>query len=127
MKAILRNYRQSPRKVRLVADLIRGKKIPEAQKTLRFLTKRASRPLAKLLSSAVANARHNRGVADEKDLFIKEIRVDDGSTLKRFMPRAMGRATPIHKRTSHISIVLGAKNVTDAKKADAPGELETAK
>lgn len=96
--------------MRLVADTIRGKAVSDARTSLHFLNKKASVPLRKLIDSAVANARENDQVSDEDSLFIKEIRVDEGFTLKRFMPRAMGRATRINKRTSHISIVLDKKS-----------------
>lgn len=113
--AKLKNYRQSPRKVRIVADLVRGKKVTDAVNSLRFLAKRAGTPIEKLISSAVANAK-NIGV-DEKDLFIKEIRVDKGLTMKRWMPRARGRASAIHKRSSHVLVVLDIKEPKTAKKA----------
>ena len=106
--AKLSNYRQSPRRVRLVADLVRGKKVPEAVTELNFLTKRASSPIKKLIESAVANAK-NLSV-DTDSLFIKEIRVDKGVVMKRSMPRARGRAFPINKRTSHVMIVLDTAN-----------------
>ena len=105
MKAILKTYRQSPRKVRLVADTIRGKRVPDALATLSFLEKRAAAPIKKLLESAVANARQNFGT-DPDDLAVREITVNKGAVLKRSMPRARGRATPIKKRTSHIAITL---------------------
>lgn len=104
MRAYIKNYRQSPRKVRLVANLIRGRSVPEALIELDFLAKRASLPLKKLLLSAVANAK-NQGV-DKEDLVIKELRVDKGVTLKRMRPAAMGVAHRINKRTSHIALVL---------------------
>lgn len=106
MKAVLKNYRQSPRKVRLVADLVRGKNVPHAVTALQFLNKRAALPVKKLIDTAVANARENNSISDENTLYIKEIRVDEGFTLKRFMPRAQGRATRINKRTSHIHLLL---------------------
>ncbi|OHA19124.1 MAG: 50S ribosomal protein L22 [Candidatus Taylorbacteria bacterium RIFCSPHIGHO2_01_FULL_45_63] len=105
VKAILRNYRQSPRKVRLVADLVRGKKVDRALTVLDFLTKKASEPVRNVIKLAVANARHNFHLDPDK-LFIKEIRVDDGVTLMRRMPRARGSAYPIRKRTSHIEVLL---------------------
>ncbi|OGI73094.1 50S ribosomal protein L22 [Candidatus Nomurabacteria bacterium RIFCSPHIGHO2_02_FULL_41_18] len=107
MKAFLKNYRQSPRKVRAVADLVRGKKAEAAMAELGFLPKRAGVPLKKLLSSAVANAK-NIGVQAE-NLFIKEFRVDKGITMKRMMPAAMGSAHRINKRTSNITLVLAEK------------------
>ncbi len=103
--AKLRHLRISPRKVRLVADLIRGKNVEEALSILQFTNKRSSLPLAKLLQSAVANADQQDNV-DVDRLFVKTICVDGGPTIKRFRPRAMGRATPILKRTSHVSIAL---------------------
>jgi large subunit ribosomal protein L22 len=105
--ARLNSYRQSPRKVRLVADAIRGKKIADAFVQLDLITKRATDPLAKLLKSAVANAA-NLGV-DTDNLIVREIRVDGGVTMKRSMPRARGSAYPIRKRTSHVILVLGEK------------------
>ncbi len=103
------NYlRMSPRKVREVADVIRGRPVQAAQEYLKFLSKSPRAPLEKLLKSAVHNAKHNYGLEPEK-LFIKELRVDGGPTLKRQMPRAFGRAFPIRKRSSHITLVLGEK------------------
>src|SRR3954467_15825418 len=107
MKAYLKNYRQSPRKVRLVAGLIRGKKVGEAQVELDFLAKGASVPLKKLLNSAISNAK-NMGI-EADNLFIKELRVDKGVTLKRMMPAAMGSGHRINKRSSHVMITLAEK------------------
>lgn len=107
MKAILKNYRQSPRKVRLVADVVRGKKVTEALAMLRFVDKRASGPFAKVVESAVANAVQAGKSIDR--LFIKKVVVDKGTILKRFMPRARGSASRINKRNSHISVELGEK------------------
>jgi large subunit ribosomal protein L22 len=107
MKAFLKNYRQSPRKVRLVAGLIRGKKVNGAIAELDFLAKRAGTPMKKLLASAVANAKYS-GI-DIENLFIKELRVEKGVTLKRMMPAAMGSGHRINKRTSHITLTLGEK------------------
>ncbi len=107
MKAILKNYRQSPRKVRLLADLVRGKKVADALATLEFVNKRAAEPFAKLIKSAKANA-VNHGAAEGK-LFIKAVAVDKGTVMKRFMPRARGSASPINRRNSHLSIELGEK------------------
>ncbi len=109
MKARLKNYRQAPRKVRLVADLIRGKEVGRALTELEYLPKRASRVMRKLVESAVANAEHNFKVSPE-NLFIKEVRVDKGITLKRWRARARGVAKRINKRTSNIIITLGIKN-----------------
>jgi len=107
MKAFLKNYRQAPRKVRLVASLIKGKNVSEALVELDFLAKRAGLPIKKLLLSAVANAKQ-MGMEAE-NLFIKELRVDKGITMKRMMPVAMGTGHRINKRTSHLNIVLGEK------------------
>ena len=109
MKAFLKNYRQSPRKVRLVAGLIKGKSVAEAITELDFLAKRAGLPIKKLLLSAVANAKQ-MGIEME-NLFIKELRVDKGIVMKRMMPAAMGSGHRINKRTSHLNILLGEKIV----------------
>lgn len=103
--AQLNNYRQSPRKVRLVANLIKGKKVSEAFDLLGFVTKAATLPIKKLLKSAVVNAKNNNGI-EVADLSIKDIQVNAGVVLKRSMPRARGSAFPILKRTSHIKVVL---------------------
>jgi len=107
MKAILKNYRQSPRKVRLLADVVRGKKVADALSVLRFVDKRAAVPFAKVIESAKANA-INAGLSAEK-LFVKKVSVDKGTVLKRFMPRARGSAGRINKRNSHITVELGEK------------------
>ena len=106
MKAILRNYRQSPRKVALAAALVRGKTAGVALHQLRFATKRASAPLIKLIESAISNAK-NQGVVNPEGLTIQEFRVDKGVTLKRMMPRARGSAARILKRSSHVILTLG--------------------
>lgn len=103
--AHLRQYRQSPRKVRLVASLVSGKSVTNALQELAFLDKRATLPVKKLIESAVANAKNNLGLGIE-NLFIKELRVDKAPVLKRSMPRARGSAFPIHKHSSHISVIL---------------------
>lgn len=108
MKSYLKNYRQSPRKVRLVADTVRGKKVEIALRDLAFITKRATDPIAKLIESAVANAKNNFN-ANVENLFVKEIQVNKGITLKRIMPRARGSAARINKRSSHVSITLEEK------------------
>lgn len=106
--AQVKYIRMSPRKVRLVADIIRDLPVNEARTQLLHLRKRACRPLLKLLESAVANATHNFSLKQE-DLFIKEIKVDAGSVLKRWQPRAFGRATPIRRPSCHIFISLDTK------------------
>ena len=105
MKAVLKNYRQSPRKVRLIADLVRGKKVKDALATLRFVDKRAAGPFAKVISSAAANATQAGKNADT--LTIKKVTVDKGVTYKRFIPRARGSASRINRRNSHITVELG--------------------
>ena len=107
MKAFLKNYRQSPRKVRLLADLVRGKSTTNALASLQFMDKRAAGPFAKVIESAIANAKH-QGKSEDK-LFIKTVSVDKGVTYKRSMPRARGSASRINKRNSHISVELGEK------------------
>ena len=108
MKAYLKNYRQSSRKVRLVADMIRGKDAKRALAELTFLPKAASSAMHKLLSAAIANAENNFKVSVE-GLVVKEIPVDQGPTLRRFRPRARGSASRINKRTSNISLTLAQK------------------
>ncbi len=126
MKAFLKNYRQSPRKVSLVAGLIKGKRVAEAFVLLRSLPKRASLPVSKLLSSAVSNAKAV-GVSEE-NLYIKNITVDKGIVLKRVMPRARGSASRINKRTSHILITLEEKNsVAPIKKSEKKIESKVKK
>ncbi len=105
MKANLKFVRIAPRKVRLVADLIRGKGSEEALNILTFTRKAAAKILIKLLKSAIANA-NQRKTLDVDRLFVKKITVDQGPMMKRYQPRALGRATMIRKRTSHIQIVL---------------------
>ena len=130
--ATLRYLRITPRKVRAVADLIRGKKVDLALRQLAYVEKRSALPLAKLLRSAVANAdQAAKGQLDADALYVRELQVGQGPSLKRFMPRAMGRAFKVMKKTSHIVIV-----VTDeaprkkkarkpaAKKAAAPAAAE---
>ncbi|MEI7709213.1 MAG: 50S ribosomal protein L22 [bacterium] len=116
MKAFLKNYRQAPRKVRLVASLVKGKNVSDAIAELDFLAKRAGLPIKKLLLSAVGNAK-SMGI-DVENLFIKEFRVDKGIVMKRMMPAAMGTGHKINKRTSHLSILLAEKvmNVKPTKK-----------
>ncbi len=111
--AKLNNYRQSPRKVRLVADSIKGKKANEALLNLDFTVKRASSPISKLLSSAIANAK-NLGLDIDK-LVVSKIEVNSGKILYRRMPVSRGSAHPIRKRTSHITIILEEKEPKKAK------------
>ena len=106
MKASATHIRISPRKVRMVVDTVRGKSVSQALSILGFTRKKAAVPVQKLLKSAMANAIENGGISDVDTLVIDRIMVDEGPTLKRYMPRARGRATPIRKRTSHIRIML---------------------
>lgn len=116
VKAKLKHLKTSPRKVRLVADVIRGMQVEKALDQLKFINKKAAGPLGKLVNSGIKNAEHNYEL-EKSNLFIKEIRVDEGATLHRWMPRAFGRATPIRKRTSHIDLVLGEIKDSGEKKA----------
>jgi len=129
MKAFLKNYRQSPRKVRLVADLIKGKRVSEAFTQLQNLPKRAALPIEKLLASAVANAK-NVGVNTE-DLYVANVTVNEGLVMKRSMPRARGSASRINKRTSHIMLTLIEKNaekkVKKVEKIEKAPKIKTEK
>jgi len=104
-KAVAKYIRISPQKARLVADVVRGMEVETAITTLRFMPKKAARILRKVIESAVANADQNDSI-DVDTLFVKEIHVDGGPMLKRFRPRAQGRATRILKRSSHITVVV---------------------
>ena len=115
MKAFLKNYRQSPRKVRLVADLIKGKRIADAFMHLNAMPKRASGPITELLKSAVANAK--QADVGEENLYIANVTVNKGIVMKRSMPRARGSASRINKRTSHVMLTLVEKE--SAKKVKA--------
>jgi large subunit ribosomal protein L22 len=103
--AQLKYFRQGPRKARLIADMIRGRNVDRAVNMLSVLNKKGARAVLKLLLSAMANAKHNHAVTGT-NLRIKSITVDGGPVLKRWLPRAHGRATPIRERTSHIKLVL---------------------
>ncbi|AKO90799.1 MULTISPECIES: 50S ribosomal protein L22 [Priestia] len=107
-KAVAKTVRIAPRKVRLVVDLIRGKQVGEAVAILKLTPKAASPVVEKVLNSAIANAEHNYEM-DANNLVVSEVFVDEGPTLKRFRPRAMGRASQINKRTSHITVVVSEK------------------
>ncbi len=109
-KSVGRYIRVAPRKARLVIDLIRGRYVQDALDILRHSPKTISKTIEMLVRSGVANAEHNEGVSDVDALYIKEAYVDQGPTMKRFTPRAMGRATKILKRTSHITIILDEKS-----------------
>ena|SRR5690606_5693459 len=107
-KAVARNVRIAPRKARLVIDLIRGKDVGEAIAILRHTPKAASPIIEKVLKSAIANAEHNYEM-EPNNLYVSECYVDEGITLKRYRPRAHGRASRINKRTSHITVVVSEK------------------
>ncbi len=108
VKAKIKFLRIAPRKVRLVADMIRHKDVNEAMDLLGFVNKRSAPVIKKLLKSAVANADQKKTV-DVDTLFVKHISVDQGPTLKRYMPRAQGRASEIRKKTSHVNLVLAER------------------
>ena len=114
-----RFVRTAPMKCRRVIDLVRGLDVQEALDILRFAPQSASEPVAKVLASAIANAEHNKNL-DRRDLFVAQAYVDEGPTLKRFRPRAQGRAFRIRKRTSHITIVVEAAAPTGKAAAGAP-------
>src|SRR5262245_60450106 len=106
-KAVVRHVRMSPRKVRIVANMIRGKSVDHALGLLQLLPKKSAEIIQKLVKSAAANVEDKtKGKADVDSLFIKAISVDHGPIIKRWMPRAMGRANRIQRRTSHITVVL---------------------
>jgi large subunit ribosomal protein L22 len=123
VRAFQRTTRQSPYKMRLVIDQIRGKDVNEALALLRFSKKHAAKQIEKVLNSAVANAeykgRESNDPVDVDTLYVKHAIINEGPKLKRFMPAAMGRATPIQKRTSHVEIVLGPRAVAPKPKAKA--------
>jgi large subunit ribosomal protein L22 len=112
-KAVAKYIRMSPRKIRRVADLIRGKNVGDALSILHFTRKEATTPLEKVLRSAVSNMLNIEGSSkvDPDDLFIKELRIDEGVTLRRFRAASMGRAVRIRKRTSHITIKVAEQEV----------------
>ncbi len=109
VRAILRYSRISSRKAEIVADLVRKMQVERALDKLKFVPKRGARLLEKVIRSAVANATQNPDIGDIDNLYIREIRVGAGPTMKRFRPAPMGRATPIRKRTSHVTVILEEK------------------
>ncbi|SFB82678.1 50S ribosomal protein L22 [Streptomyces aidingensis] len=111
-RAQARYIRVTPMKARRVVDLIRGLDATEAQAVLRFAPQAASVPVGKVLDSAIANAAHNYNHSDPSTLYVSQAYVDEGPTLKRFQPRAQGRAYRIRKRTSHITVVVSSKEGT---------------
>ncbi|MBF0672639.1 50S ribosomal protein L22 [Salinibacterium sp. dk2585] len=121
--ARVRHIRVTPMKARRVVNMIRGKQAHEALAILKFAPQGASEPVYKLVASAIANARvkadASNSFLDEQDLYISQAYVDEGTTLKRFQPRAQGRAFQVLKRTSHITVVLATPDEADAKKTTA--------
>jgi large subunit ribosomal protein L22 len=111
VKAHARFIRVTPSKARRVIDLIRGLHVEEAQRVLRFTPRGAALPVKKVLDSAIANAEHNHQL-DAGDLYVSKAFVDEGPTLKRFRPRALGRAYTVRKRTSHITVVVDSRTAT---------------
>lgn len=126
--AQLKKLQIGPRKVRLVADLIRGRKVQDAKNILKVLNKVSAKPMLKLLESAIANAKHNHEMEAEI-LRVQTITVNEGPVMRRFMPRAHGSASPILKRSCHIYLELGAINTfkKDGKKVEAKEEKKEAK
>lgn len=108
VKAIAKNIGMSPKKVRLIVDLIRGKSVQNALDQLAYVKKHAVLPVKKVLESAIANAENNFKLSKES-LYVKIVHVGEGFVMKRWMPRAFGRATPLRKRSSHITIILDSK------------------
>lgn len=111
MKASLTNHRQAPRKMRVVAHSLKGKRVSDVLANLSFMPKKAAQPLQKLIASAVANARQMDSNVSEDSLFIKSITVDKGITYNRYMPRAFGRASAIRKESSHVLVTLEDRQV----------------
>jgi large subunit ribosomal protein L22 len=129
VRAKAKQIRIAPQKTRLVAGLVRGLEVNKALSQLKFSPRKAAKPLAKLIESGIANAVHNYDL-DKDNWFIKEIRIDEGKTLHRWIPKAHGRATPIRKRSSHAYIVLAEIKDSGEKQAkkqeiDAPIKLGT--
>jgi large subunit ribosomal protein L22 len=104
-KAILRKFRQSPRKVRMVADMIRGRKVDDALSILKFQPRKAARMLSKVLTSAIANATENEK-ADADKLVVKAVAIDPGPVEKRWLARSMGRANRLNRRSSHVTVTV---------------------
>ena len=127
IRASLHNLRIAPRKVRLVTSLVKGLDVEKAIHQLTFLTKDSAEPIRKLLQSAVANARQKE--MDRARLYVKRITANGGTVLDRWMPRAMGRATPIQKRSTHIHVILDERPLPAVKrpKAKKPSEKESSK
>ncbi len=123
--AKLSHLRIAPRKVRVVADLVRGQRIGKALNLLAFTPKAAARPLAKLLRSALANAEQDEKDLDVDRIVVRTITVDQGPTQRRYMPRAMGRATRINKKTSHVQVTLDSEEPRARKVTASPAKTKT--
>ncbi len=126
IKVELNNLRIAPRKTRQMIDVIRNKDVAEARALLEFTVKRASDPVLKLLNSAVASAKNDFKIADEANLYISKITADEGPTLKRSFPMSRGRAYPIMKRTSHVTLILSEKKKKEGEVAK-PAKVKKAK
>jgi len=124
--AFLKHYRQSPRKVRLVADMVRGKKAQDAIDWLTFTPRKSALPLKKLISSAIANATNNDG-ANAEDLVISEIRVDKGLIMYRHRARARGRGAPLRKRTCHVHVTVESATPSEKKEKAPAKEIKNTK
>ena len=125
VKAKLNYLRISPRKVRLVADLIRGKSVEEAQNILNFVPKKATLALLKLLKSAIANAKNNLQISDSSNLYISKITVGEGPKLKRWRARARGVAAQIQKKSSHVTLILDEiKKTTEGREIIKEKEIK---
>lgn len=122
MKAFLKNYRQAPRKVRLIANHVRGKNVAEALAVLEFMPNKGADMMHKLISSAVANAKQNDASAKADDFIIKTVTANKGITFVRYMPRAFGRAYPINRECSHVYVELARTGAKTAKKAEDVAE-----
>ena len=109
VRAIAKNIRISPRKVRLIVDAVRGKPVAEAISLLTFMPHKSAAEVRKVIQSAVANAENNYGL-DAQDLYVARIYADEGPTLKRYRPRAHGRVSPLLKRSSHITAIVGERS-----------------
>jgi len=124
IKVKLSNFRTSPRKVRQLIDLIRGKTVSQAQSILLFTVNKSSPVILKLLNSAIASAKNDFHIADESNLFVSKIVVDEGPKLKRWHPMSRGRAYPIIKRSSHIELTLSDKVVVVKPEAKIENKTE---
>lgn len=118
MKAFLKNYRQAPRKVRVIANHVRGKNVAEVLAVLEFMPNKGANMLHKLISSAVANAKQTDASVTPADLVIKTITANKGTTFVRYMPRAFGRAYPINRECSHVLVELARKGGRKAEKTE---------